>query len=376
MLRKWTERLFCLVFAAMLVLPLVTMNFQKEQISEIDNAYLPELEFSPTRQFLREVEDYVNARMGFRTEILDLYQKLNDKVFGLMEHPLYMYGKDGHVFFRMDTYVKDFQRMNLDPEWTAHFADNIQNLERIAEERGIGFIYMLLPDKKTVYAEYFPDTILQMDNESRTDQVLRALDARGVNTFYPKDLLLAAKETMPVANKKYDAGHWNENGAFVTYRALMDGPMREFYPEIEPIEAEDFRVVDLHQYTLAVSRFIIDEWVPHYEPNNTHGAAGDDNLIKEALPFLAKAHYARRYIMEENAGKPKLLVMHDSYMIEHEKFFTENFSEITFIHRENIRPGEQYEQCLDVFDPDIVIYENPERTFPIRFKDGSEEQND
>ena len=58
-----------------------------------------------------------------------------------------------------------------------------------------------------------------------------------------------------------------------------------------------------------------------------------------------------------------------------EKFFMENFSEVTFIHNHNVLQSEEFEYYLKMLDPDIVVYENPERVFPVRF-DQPPENND
>ena len=373
MLKKWTDRIFCLLFALLLIAPLVTMNFQKGQISEIDNAYLPELQFSPTRQFLSEVEDYVNVRMGFRTEILDLYQQLNAKIFGIMEHPLYMYGENGQVFFKLPKYIEDYQHLNLDPVWAASYTDEVCAMRDTANAHGADFLYLLIPDKKTVYAEDFPQSINVSGDISLMDLVLAELEAADVEHFYVKDAMLAAKAENAVCNRQYDAGHWNEHGAIAAYSALFSEKLPLFLPEIEPLDPAAFSMSYQHVYTLPVSRFIIHEETPHYEPlHNT--AVRDDSLLDEYLPDLEKDLYDHRYIDAENAEKPKLLVLHDSYMIEHEKFFTGQFSEMTFIHYRNLSKEGVYERILAAVQPNLVIFETAERCFPLTFKE--EEQGE
>lgn len=363
-MRKWIDRLYGILFVAVLLLPLVTMNFKKDQISEIDNAKLPELDLRADG-LVANIEKYINARIGFRVESLDLYQRLNADLFGVMEHPMYMYGEDGHVFFRMDTYISDYQHINLDPQWARGFAQSMQRFSDTAHAHGAEFIYMLIPDKKTVYKDYFPKSIHVKGEESRTDQVLAALSETDVDWMYMEEVMLRGRENMPVCNVMYDAGHWNENGAFLCYQHLYTR-IQKYFPEVRSLERSDFDVTSVVAEKLQASRFEIHEQVPRYTLREST-AVSDGRWLEENLFFPDGTLAHTRFINPSEPDMPKLLVFHDSYMVNHERFFTENFSEVTFIHRSNLLNFEVYEAYLERIAPDIVIYENPERVFPITF---------
>ena len=69
-------------------------------MSEIDNR---ELAVNPLtnrgEDFTSDLENYVNDRIGFRNEMIYGYTVLNDKLFGKMVHPSYIYSG------RMDMYL-------------------------------------------------------------------------------------------------------------------------------------------------------------------------------------------------------------------------------------------------------------------------------
>ena len=67
----------------------------------------------------------------------------------------------------------------------------------------------------------------------------------------------------------------------------------------------------------------------------------------------------------QQADMPKILFFSDSYIHGNEHFFTENFSQTTFIHRYNCLNQESFEYYVDFLDPDIIVFENPERSLPI-----------
>ena len=62
---------------------------------------------------------------------------------------------------------------------------------------------------------------------------------------------------------------------------------------------------------------------------------------------------------------PKLLVIGDSYLDGYDPFFLNHFSEYTYIHRYNIYNQDSFEYYVSQVNPDIVIFENPERSLII-----------
>lgn len=352
--------IFCLVFLAMLVLPFLFTNFKKNVKSDIDNEYLPELETESVEKFVKSADDYLDKRIGLREESLELYQLLNDKLFSEMEHPNHMYGKNGHMYYKWDNYIADWQHLNLNDEWAEGFAKGIKSFQDYSESKDKKFIYMLLPDKKTIYPEYFPDGYNVKGELSRTDQVLSYLDEYSVNYYWAKDTMLEGKKTMAVNNKKYDITHWNENGAFIV--------LRELYSRIglPTLDINDYEVTEKVEKYLPNSDFVINESVPLYSLKEQNAILDRGWHEENELEFPGETpSYFSYHYNPENPDAPRLLVIHDSYLAEKEKFFCENVSELFFLHRYNIHNIEWFKYYVDKIDPDIIIYENPERSWEI-----------
>ncbi len=368
-MKKISDRCYCLLFLLMLITPFVFTNFKHDQTSEIDNSYLPEIEWeenTPVGKKIDDLENYLNMRIGFRNQFLDMYQALNDRLFGVMEHPLYMYGKDGYVYFKQWAYIVDYQHLNLNPDYADEIAHGLQVFSDLAAEHGADFYYLLIPDKKTVYPEYMPDGLNRFGDVSLTDQILQSLSGTDVKWLFLRDALLEAKQQHQVFDVKYDAGHWNDTGAFYGIRELYRR-MRADYPEIPMLTEDEFDFGTEHVDSLLVSHFAIDEEVPRLTLK-TSTAVVDEDWLKGDLSFPDPTSFRKRYVNPEKTGLPKLLIFHDSYIAGRERFFTENFSEVTFIHRYNLISPEKLAEYLDALAPDIVVYENPEAVFgTIRF---------
>ena len=371
---KVSERCFCLAFLLILFVPFLFTNFKKDQVSEIDNTYLPELQWSgdtPVGDRINDIENYLNARIGFRDQMLTMYQILNDRLFNLMEHPLYMYGKNGYVYFGTWGYIAEYQNRDLNQAYADELAGAMQAFSDLCREHGADLYYLVIPDKKTIYPEYMPDGLNKQGDVSRIDQILHSLSETDVKWIFPYDALMEGKQRELVFNVKYDAGHWNYNGAFYGIRALY-ALMRIDHPEIPMLREEAYDVSTEHADTLPVSRFPINEEIPVYSLKES-SAVSDREWMDENLSFTAETAYRTRYINPEKPDLPKLLVLHDSYFFGKELFFTENFSEVTFIHRENLLGTKELKAYLNALHPDVVIIENPMTCFDVHYEVSEQE---
>lgn len=137
------KNIFLIILCAPLLLPLVTFNFEKDYVSPIDNRMLTEWE-TDSGDFTQMADSYIKDRIGFRTEAIDAYTELHDKVYGMMIHPTYTYGKDGYVFFQMSYEAPD-------PSFFDLFCAYLRNVQDYCEARDVPFFYCLNPSKTTVY---------------------------------------------------------------------------------------------------------------------------------------------------------------------------------------------------------------------------------
>ena len=85
------------VFFAILIIPMIFINLKDDFISEIDNSVLPKLNSVDNKDSL---ENYLQKRIGFRENVINIYTIVNDRLFNKMVHPIYDYGKDGYVYFK------------------------------------------------------------------------------------------------------------------------------------------------------------------------------------------------------------------------------------------------------------------------------------
>ena len=94
--------------------------------------------------------------------MLQAYRDINETLFGLMFHRLYMYGQDGYIYYRPG-YIAAYQNL-YNREHLEKTVQCVKQLDDYLASLGIDFFYFVPPDKKTIYPEHFPKGINKSSN--------------------------------------------------------------------------------------------------------------------------------------------------------------------------------------------------------------------
>lgn len=350
---KKIKILSIIVFAAIIAVPIAKFNFTPNTVSLIDNRKLAENPFEQDGDITVNIENYVNDRIGFRDKMISTYTLLNDKLFGKMVHPSYTYGKDGYVFGAGITTGNDFSDFHI------VFADMVQQIQLYCEERNVPFLFVFNPAKPAVYEEYIADGI-HYDREW-VQLFFAELEKRNVNyldnTVTMKEL---AEDGLEVFNKKYDANHWNDLGAFYGTQKVLE-VLKEQYPSVHVNELSEFIVSKAHKDSLMVSEFPIDEDVPLIElKSQCINLTNEYSDIKLHPSYKAFGYCVNEQRQEEQS--PKALVFQGSYMNSYgAKYFMNAFGEYIYVH--DYQNVIEFPYYYEMFQPDCVIFEVAEYTF-------------
>lgn len=353
---KKLQIVFITLFFVLLLLPIAFFNWEENVVSEIDNRQLTNNPFgenrTPGADLTSQLESYVQDRIGFRDEMILNYTVLNDKLFHKMIHPLYEYGKDGYVFSK--------QKANIQlTDYHIAFADMLAEIQNYCEQRDVPFLFVFDPEKAAVYTDELHEGI-NYDN-SWVQQFEQELEKRGVhyidNTQLMKD---KREEGEQVFNKMYNAGHWNDLGAFYGINNVLEELSKDF-PQITPNELSDFVVEEKLNETLPSSQFPIHEYEPIF------GRTCPLEVKTEEYESEVKRNSQHRgfgyYVNPENkeAGVPKTLVFQGSYLNEMGfKFLQTGLGE--YIHVHNYENVLNFAYYFNIFQPECVVVEAAEYT--------------
>lgn len=420
-------------FLLIIIIPVLFMNLKSDQVSYIDNRSLMNFEdiFS-NKDVFNNIKSYVDDRIGFRTEMVDIYAKVMDKAFNEITHPRYEYGKDGFIMSKAE-------ENEFDPEFMEIYSDFIKEFQKYCNDRDIKFLYAVEPRKELIYPEYIKkgynyenkdiEYFLELLEEKNINylnniETLREAKEKGValdilktgylnsgdiemvelfeneGMLYKSDDLIELKEAEDVGesdeivefgkpnmhlnnqsaedskneivdsrellyDKEYDARHWNETGAIIGISAILDR-LNLLDSKVGTFDISKYEAKNYINDTLVASNFEINEKTTHYNliEDNSIYIEDLENEIKRNESFRNFTHYKN----EANPDAPRILIFAGSYFDDKEKFLTESFSELMKIH--NYRNVLDYEYYINIFNPDIVLFESTEYThFDFYFPD-------
>lgn len=350
--------IFIALFMIMLIVPTVLMDHEKYKSSDIDNKTLTEWPgFSMDTDTIREIENYVDDRIGFRSQAIYEYTKISDDIFGVMVHPLFMYGQQGHIYYKDPAYIAAYQRLNTNPEYMDQLVNYLETTNDYLNSKGIKFIYFLAPDKKSIYPEFFPKSIhVKEDEDTVINYMTSRLESSDVEYVIPYKELLEAKKTQVVYNQKYDATHWNEFGSMLGQK-MLDDHIQNWFDDVKKLDEADYSLGFEKRTNLDQSDFPIDDDVPVFTLNNDTSQDAGAYLasgIKIEVPTFYSHH-----LNPEVGNSRRLVIFTDSYFATYSKFYTNRFSEVYYIHRQNYK---YLQYIVNLLFPDVVVFETAERS--------------
>jgi len=224
------------------------------------------------------------------------------------------------------------------------------------ESRGIVFIWSMAPNKATLYPEYFPETAAApRDPVCRGDLLSKRLGREaGVDFIDLRPVLLEAKAAHRVYHRTDT--HWNQLGAFLGARAILER-VRVRFPQVSEPSLEEFEI-----------RRVVDEYGGNLSgllsiyglrfPEERYALAPREGFVSrptEGTPPIDPSwdgHQKKRLVMA--TGRPELptaVMVHDSFGYALMPFIAEHFERIVFLHS----PGSLDFSAIGAESPDLVI---------------------
>jgi hypothetical protein len=342
---RWGERLLAALFLAALWLPLAEMTFHlvpsPDTVEKRRLAAAPTFSLRTITQFPWAYQRYFDDNFGLRAVLIHWDTTLRLKLLHVSPVPELIFGREGWIYYDSERVqdgitIRDFKGLApLTPGELRSIRDHLGRRARWCRARGIACLYVVAPNKETIYPEYLPPTVRRIGARTRLDQVVEAVRAdSSIQLVDLRGPLLQAKTVCP--HRLYFRGgtHWNQCGAYYAYRTILSVLSRSF-PRLRPYDLGDFDV-------LVTPRSAEDHWL---------GLKEDD-----AYRFALKSARVEPGEREEIG---KALVIHDSAWDALEPFLALHCRTIVEDHTD---PAvDRSRPLLERERPDLVLYEIKER---------------
>jgi hypothetical protein len=368
--QMFANTVFIIIFIALIACPVIFSDKKGGGATMNELRFLatfPEYGFDvPVSKTLSGLEAWINDNAYGRNKAIRIDTILQYYLFGQSARKNTMIGKDDWMFYYTDEIIKDYQ--NVIPPSAEDLEKMKTNFIEISDEckrRGIKFIGVLVPDKKTVYPEYYPSSILKVGNASRSDMIVETLNSlSNLEYIYLRDALMDKKGEATIYSPRVDDAHWNSYGAFVGYRAIMER-LAATDKSIAPLDYGDYDIEPFVNKGMFNGTVPVEEVGYDFKPKDTSEVYVDDPSYFDRFPQLTfsgdRAKYGHHSINPKKKS-PKVLFIGDSYGEPLHEYFMRSSSEYTSIH---IFDMPWIWSILDEINPDIVIYENVERQISL-----------
>jgi len=221
--------------------------------------------------------------------------------------------------------------------------------------RGIRFLFVVCPDKHTIYPEYLPYAARPPARPSRLDQLAKRLRTDARVTFVDlRPLLLANKASRQLYYRRDT--HWTDSGALLGAQQIIR-KLHQWYPQTPVPQLADFRAVPVSAPVdlvplLGLSPNDLRERAVRLLPKQPFQAritAGDPGR----LPAVGGAAAATE---RKQAPIPRAIILRDSFALSLVPYLSEVFGHATYLWTSQLsreRVGKE--------KPDVVIWELVER---------------
>jgi O6-methylguanine-DNA--protein-cysteine methyltransferase len=229
--------------------------------------------------------------------------------------------------------------------------------------RGIRYMVVVAANKASVYPEHIPARFNRVNQQSKLDQMVKALSEAGLDVVELRTALVEAKEKR-LSYYRTDS-HWTPYGAFFGYQEVARR-LGNHFPGLVPLSIDDYRVVEKPGLLGGLSYMIaLGDLYPENEvlleplgPRKAYKAGGQEAVLNHFQPLT----------VWENQEKtlPRAFVIRDSFVHEIIPFLAEHFSRMYFVWpfpTDAVRVRGFDTEAIEQEKPDIVIDEFVERYF-------------
>ena len=312
----------------------------------------PEINIYTLKSYTHKYEKYFNDQFGLRKLFLRSLALYRFHVFGGSISSDVMIGKEDWLFANryntLDAYrgYKWFSSDDL-----IKIKNYLEKKQALLAERGIDYLYVIAPNKQSIYPEYFPARFTKY-GENYVDTFVEFMrDNSDVDILDLRHSLIKNKNKGQLYYRTDT--HWNSLGAYYAYREIIKR-LQKSHPDIKLVTKEQLESIKEKSFSGDITDLMALSGVLTETVTNLK--------LKNAKALITLNEKVTNQIVTKNpdlAG-PRVLMFRDSFTIHLQPFLSESFSFVKYIWTGNWPIEEELLSQLDKVKPDIVIEERIE----------------
>jgi hypothetical protein len=352
------DRLLVACFLAAVGLPLGALALGQDPGPVlIENRYLhprPELVWKKKalRAYPRAFEDFWSDAFPFR-RLLIRWHNVAKLSLGVSPNDGVIVGRGRWLFLRGFHGLKYYRAMEpFTPEELARWRASLENRYDWLAARGIRYLFVIAPNKDSIYPEFMPAHIRRARPQNRLDQLVAYLGPGSRVPFLDLREPLRAAKAHDRLYRTTDT-HWNDRGVLVAYQAIIRRVGR-WLPQVQPLPATAFKP---WSRMLPGGDLAVMLGLPDVLPEESLDLIPQVTRAARPVDAAPRGAFWDRLDMETGKAElPRAIVLHDSFMVVLQPFLSEHFSRAVYVWGDQLDPG-----LVEREKPAVVIEERVER---------------
>ncbi len=326
------------VFVVLIVLPAVGMivgldgSFVLEENRTLATRPALKLTRASLGEYPQKLEAYFNDQFGFRKRLIHWLAIAKVKGLGVTSWPSVILGRKGWLYLGGYAALPYYRGTKpFTPKDLERYQKILEGRRDWLAERGIPYLFVILPNKDTIYPEFMPPAYTKVRPKSRADQLIDHMKAHSTVT------ILDVREDLRRAKERdvlYDLTdtHWNARGAFIAYEQIVEA-LSAWFPEMHSLPRSEFRDVEIPLPGGDLARML---GLPAQMPESRLGLAPlqarQARQTDEVFPLPAGFEpYRITTAMEcDNTELPRAVMFRDSFSQHLIPFLSEHFERIFY----------------------------------------------
>ncbi|MBM4029392.1 MAG: hypothetical protein FJ280_28945 [Planctomycetes bacterium] len=181
-----------------------------------ENRPFPRLtwKLSALLSFPRDLGEYFQSNFAFRRNLIRWHTKLLGNAVTKGSSQRVLEGRQGWLFLGDQGTIADYRGMlPFTSQQLRHWQQSLESRRDWLDRQGIPYLFVVCPDKHTIYPEYMPARINRVRTQTRLDQFLRHMEVHSkVQILDLRPALREMKKTHLCYQPQET--HWNGVGAF------------------------------------------------------------------------------------------------------------------------------------------------------------------
>ncbi len=307
---------------------------------------------------------YYNDDFSLRPLFIPLNNYLKVKAFGVSPISSVAVGKEGWLYLARQNaevdqleYYRSFRLLTT--KELEHWRVALEARRDWLAARGIHYLFIIAPNKSTIYPEFLPSNIQRAGQTSRLDQLTEYLTQHSDIVYLDlrKAMFAGKKQNFVERVYRKTDSHWNLYGAYLAYVEIMKA-LGKFFPGVKPIDISKFRVFidERNGGDLAIMLSLQGSL---YRDDVIEVKPLFDTMAREGKPLEKQYPRVRESVIEcPGAELPTALVVHDSFFNRLRHFLSEHFTRVIYLRDWGLN---FYADLIEKEKPKIVIDQMAER---------------